>query len=266
MNLRFVDIENKDNLLCNVGSIEGLFKECFGKEISKALWAWAYLENPLGSPLVSLCLDEDVLVGHYAVIPINLRSKNETIKACLSMTTMVKEEYRKHGIFVELAKQVYAKASQQGYKLVFGFPNKNSAPGFRKRLGWEIQSGRVVSLTKKNILDCDVLLNKLNDCHSLRLDIIDQEFRRWRLSKPGAQYIDRGNLVLKKYGQMLDIVFVEDGFENSLNDYEQYNVLCDENDLDSKELIGFEYYFGYRVFEDNLAVQFKKDLLLSDLF
>ena len=38
--------------------------------------------------------------------------------------------YRKYGLFVEQAEQVYERAQAMGYEVVFGFPNKNSTPGF----------------------------------------------------------------------------------------------------------------------------------------
>ena len=71
--------------------------------------------------------------------------KQKVLAAVVSMTTMVDMAYRKYGIFVDQANEVYEKANELGYKFVCGFPNKKSAPGFKKRLEWTLDEDLIVT-------------------------------------------------------------------------------------------------------------------------
>src|SRR5690554_1308869 len=138
INFKKLMVTEKKELLEYREVILDLFLKCFKKPMSQELWDWAYIDNPNGNPIVSLFFEGSNLAGHHAVIPLKLLHNGKPIKACLSMTTMVDEPYRRYGVFVEQASLVYEKAIELGYKLVCGFPNKNSAPGFERRLGWSL--------------------------------------------------------------------------------------------------------------------------------
>ena len=70
MNLDYILIDNKNELLKYKTSISELFDICFNRKMNEATWQWEYIDNPCGGPIVSLCFnDEGRLVGHYAVIP-----------------------------------------------------------------------------------------------------------------------------------------------------------------------------------------------------
>lgn len=75
--------------------------------------------------------------AYYGVFPCILYNKHGEILACQSGDTITHIRHQRKGLFVHLAKITYELALKEGIKLVFGFPNENSAPGFYNKLGWE---------------------------------------------------------------------------------------------------------------------------------
>ena len=255
-------INDKNELLKYKTQILELFEHSFGSKMDEKLWYWAYISNPNGNPIVSLYFDGSKLVGHYAVIPINFIHNQKNIYAVLSMTTMVDLFYRKYGIFIEQANEVYDKANELGYKFVCGFPNKKSAPGFKKRLNWILEEDLYVANFSYNELQ---QIEKRSYLNAISFNTQDKANIEWRLSKPNQNYFKKNN-ILKEFEGNFDIVF--NGFDfSNLDRDKKYNLLLDhslDKHLDKKE---FDYIFGYRLFDTSLeGVEFKKDLLMSDVF
>lgn len=256
-------INDKNELIKYKTQILELFEHSFGSKMDEKLWYWAYIDNPNGNPIVSLYFDGSKLVGHYAVIPINFIHNQKNIDAVLSMTTMVDLFYRKYGIFIEQANEVYDKANELGYKFVCGFPNKKSAPGFKKRLNWILEEDLYVANFSYNELQ---QIEKRSYLNAISFNTQDKENIEWRLSKPNQNYFKKNNNILKEFEGNFDIVF--NGFDfSNLDKDKKYNLLLDhslDKHLDKKE---FDYIFGYRLFDTSLeGVEFKKDLLMSDVF
>lgn len=256
-------INDKNELLKYKTQILELFEHSFGSKMDEKLWYWAYIDNPNGNPIVSLYFDGSKLVGHYAVIPINFIHNQKNIDAVLSMTTMVDLFYRKYGIFIEQANEVYDKANELGYKFVCGFPNKKSAPGFKKRLNWILEEDLYVANFSYNELQ---QIEKRSYLNAISFNTQDKANIEWRLSKPNQNYFKKNNNILKEFEGNFDIVF--NGFDfSNLDKDKKYNLLLDhslDKHLDKKE---FDYIFGYRLFDTSLeGVDFKKDLLMSDVF
>lgn len=113
-----------------------LFKQVFGKEMSLSFWRWRFADNPFGKAIIKLSFDGDTLIGHYAVIPMEVQVQGKLTKAAFSMTTMVHQDYRDSQIFVRLARETYKAAAETGAQFVYAFPNGNSYFPFVKMLGW----------------------------------------------------------------------------------------------------------------------------------
>ncbi len=221
------------------------------------------MNNPNGNPIISLYFDGEKLVGHYAVIPISFIYKNKSLNGLLSMTTMVDIAYRKYGVFIDQANEVYSKANELGYKFVCGFPNKKSAPGFKKRLNWILEEDLYVAkLTYEELQNID----KNTAFDTISYNTKEKENMKWRLSKPNQEYTKKNNNILKKFNNSYDIVFNGVDF-SMLDENSQYNILLEGNQdkhVDKKE---FDYIFGYRLFDTSLeGIEFKKDLIISDVF
>jgi hypothetical protein len=268
MNFDFLLLDNKKDLVQYRTVILELFNACFGEKLDQSIWDWAYLDNPMGNPFVSLCFDDEVLAGHYAIIPYNLVHNGRTIQACLSLTSMVDVKYRKCGLFVEQAKRVFEKAKDSGVDLVFGFPNAKSTPGFRKRLGWILEAPDIVaSVTMKELSDSSEFMGRLENNSLIKINREDSEYWQWRMSKPHQEYADFGSVVTKVFNDDEDIVFIDQIRNDSSFDTQKFNILVDASVDDLKPHSVFSYQFGYLpLTESVIDLDFKKDLIMSDVF
>lgn len=241
-----ITINSKQELQRHASAIETLFQECFGDRLSPALWRWAYLDNPHGAPWVSLCYDADRLVGHYAMIPMPLTSSEGRLDAFLSMTTMVAASHRQHGLFVKLGQATYDAATAAGAAYVMGFPNEMSAPGFKRRLNWELQSPNdyVASLSRPELLDA-ARSAPLIDPQRYRLDLRAETTRAWRLARPGATYQWRDGLAYKEFGDAVDLIAFDDiGQLEALPADRRINLLVPADIQALSAFKSFDYPFG----------------------
>jgi len=264
--MKFKLITNKEELKLYANSILALFERSYGKSLSYQLWKWAYLDNPCGDPVVSLCLNQDSVLGHYAVIPYTLWTNDTPIKNALSMTTMIDPTMQGQGLFTKLASYVYQYLQESNYDSVIGFPNKNSLPGFKKHLQWNIsEQDYVAKLTAKQLLDSHDVQHYIS-VDKVKINENNDEFMDWRLSKPNTIYKRKGNHIFKIDQKYLDLV------QLSLSNKEQefteqtFYVLLDGSIKDLKKYKEFDYPFGHRCFNSDREIRFKKELLLSDVF
>jgi len=123
------------------GELE-LFARCFAKNGSPKrpeLLAWQYVDNPTGELFVDFALPPGPageLAAIYATLPVRIRIAGQVALATQSVDTITDAGFRGRGLFLKLAKTTYARAAAAGAKLVYGFPNGQSAHGFFERLGW----------------------------------------------------------------------------------------------------------------------------------
>lgn len=259
-------VNDKQDLLHYRAQIFQLFKDCFDEEMNNDLWAWAYMENPFGDPIVSLWFYQGQLAGHYAVVPYHLRKgKEREVRALLSMTTMVGPQYRRQGLFVAQAEEVYKEAKKLNYEFVFGFPNNNSAPGFKKRLQWEVEGFQLLQLKKSELTQLNLQYRNNLIC----ADVGNENFLRWRVANPNNHYRKCNGVITKQYGRSYDIMFQRGDF-SMLDDNSIYNILLTQEEASdfANHLVIFEYKFGFRVikYDDLKLDDFKLDLIMSDVF
>ena len=76
-------------------------------------------------------------IAFYGVIPCFIKSGDDVILAAQSADTMTHPAHRNRGLFVELALTTFQLCRELGIRLLFGFPNQNSLPGFVNKLGWQ---------------------------------------------------------------------------------------------------------------------------------
>lgn len=120
----------------------GAFQACFaanGMPRSLPALRWQYLESPMRRLFVDLALDPEAgerIAGIYAVFPVAFRIAGRVVSGAQSLDTLTDAGYRGRGLFVELAQSVYGRLRDDGFALVYGFPNGNSAHGFFKHLEW----------------------------------------------------------------------------------------------------------------------------------
>jgi GNAT superfamily N-acetyltransferase len=264
--MTFLLINDKNELKKYEKQILNLFELVYGKNLDKTLWEWFYLENPFGDAVVSLAFENNILAGHYAVIPYYLIREQE-IKSYLSMTTMVHPDFRGRGLFIKQAKTVYEKLMDLGADCVFGFPNENSAHGFKKHLGWKFdEMDFIAKLTFEDLMNSNDLKNYLQRNELFRFPIKVEKYSDWRMKKPNYDYHIEGSNITKKFGNNYDIVFL-----NNFKDFEKKDnkieLLLDSSINDLKKFKKHDYQFGYLPVNKNFdKFEVKKDMILSDIF
>ena len=138
-----------------------LFRQTFGKPMSEDYWKWRFIDNPINKIMIKLMWDNETLVGHYAVSPVELIVNNEVVLTALSMTTMTHPDYAGRGIFKMLAEELYNDQSKKNdLKAVWGFPNSNSHYAFIKNLNW-------IDLEQIPTLSIDITKIKNTDCSDI---------------------------------------------------------------------------------------------------
>ena len=80
---------------------------------------------------------DNELAAYYGVFPIILTFKKQDYLVAQSGDTMTAPKHRKKGLFTKLAKETFDLSEEKGIKMIFGFPNENSYPGFKHKLNWE---------------------------------------------------------------------------------------------------------------------------------
>ena len=265
----FIFPETRKELKKHKEAILKLFRECFNKKLSSQLWDWAYLDNPIKGTFVSLCYDKNLLVGHYAVIPLTLRRCGIKINSALSMTTMVHPKYRRNGLFTKQANQIYEKTKNENIDVIIGFPNKNSKSGFMNRLNWKIgPTDSIVNVKKIDLINCSEFMGNICKNNFLSLDFENELLLKWRLSKPGSIYYFLGQSILKKYNESIDVIYLDKDFEKYFEENCYYNLLINHKirSLEIKKKV--DYQFGYLNINDKIVDfrNLKKDLILSDVF
>jgi hypothetical protein len=292
--MKTLTVTRKQDLLEHRPLIEDLFFNSFGQRVLGNVWDWAYLDNPNGEPVVSLCYDEDRLVGHYAIVPMPLSCKDFCKRSYVSMTTMVAESHRKFGLFTQLAKECYRIAAEGGvdfvfgfpnslftqlakecYRIaaeggvdfVFGFPNSQSMPGFRKRLDWNLPESDYVATIDKATLLAAAKAGSFDKTGLLGLDLNDPVIRAWRLSRPGSTYTFERGLAFKRHQDTIDLLWWDapEAF-TSLPDDASVNVLVSASSgLEPNRQ--FDYQFGgigLRSVFNPIAIN--REMAISDLF
>ena len=117
-------------------AIRDLYFTVWGFKRPKTFEFWRYATPPLGFCPIAVAVDSNKLVGAYIVWPVQIRVGRSLIPGAQSIDTMTHPDYLGQGIFTQLAKECYKIAAERGYKLLYGFPNPLSYPGFVKKLGW----------------------------------------------------------------------------------------------------------------------------------
>lgn len=266
--MEIVSIHNKQDLLKHRDEIETLFSECFGGRKLGDLWDWAYIENPNGVPIVTLCYDGNRLVGHYAMMSMPLCLRNTVLNSYLSMTTMVSDSYRKYGLFPKLASENYRVASILGVDFVMGFPNTMSIPGFKKRLNWTLPPiDYVANISKARLLEKSRMYSPVSK-NAFSLNLHDQQTRKWRMSRPGSSYVWDDGLLYKEFKDEIDVLYFDsaDNFEK-LPEKKNINLLVRGEDLQLRDFMTFEYQFGgVTINKDFDPSVVNRQMCLSDVF
>lgn len=100
---------------------------------------WRFEQNPARAGVVAIAVDSDTdtIVGINAFCPAKLKVGAGSAMGYQSMDTIVDPACRGQGLFTRLIRAFYEAASTVDARVLYGFPNKNSAPGFFNKLEWK---------------------------------------------------------------------------------------------------------------------------------
>lgn len=270
--VKLINVADQTELLSYYEGISSLFDSSFGKPLDRELWTWAYQNNPFGEPIVSIAVCDGKVVGHYAVIAMDLENENSKLKGYLSMTTMVDVEYRKLGLFKTLAEMVYERIENlKDPAVVFGFPNDNSTPGFIKKLGWTVSdSYKVVRVQPNKISYVADVLESIRSKKPYTLNLEKQEICEWRTEKPSQIWEYRNGIGVKKIGEEYDLMHV--GPTGNLRELQletPCNIILPIDDIIDPSNgieVSFPYRFGYRLFNSDQIPNIFVQMSMSDVF
>ncbi|MDD4869351.1 MAG: GNAT family N-acetyltransferase [Kiritimatiellae bacterium] len=117
-----------------------LFKSAFNQKVSLSYLEKKFDTERFGASFVGYIAYTQTgePAAYYGVFPIRFKLNSQVLRAAQSGDTMTHKDHQHKGLFIELAKMTYDLARKEGIKLIFGFPNENSLPGFIKKLNWTI--------------------------------------------------------------------------------------------------------------------------------
>lgn len=212
---------NKKQLNDNLSEFCQLYGRCFDDYIDEKIVKQRYLEGLSENLYMRVACDKGKIVANYAVAPVKANIYGEEVFAAISLNTMTDPEYSGRGLFVTLARELYADLLEENCSFVYGFPNNLSNPVFISKLGWrniyEIPTLEYIveneRITHTSIFKTCQLEDVLYKKHINKIEICkDRAYLRWRYGDvPNKKYfcakIDGDNwIVYKFYGSEINVV------------------------------------------------------------
>lgn len=115
-----------------------LMNDCFGMDADIDYFRWKYIQNPAGSFIGFIAVDNftGVVGGYYGVIPQFFELNGVETTVYQSCDTMTHSQHRRRGLFQKLAVRCYQELEAENKLFVIGFGGGQSTPGFLK-FGWK---------------------------------------------------------------------------------------------------------------------------------
>lgn len=142
-----------------------LYRAAFGKTVSLAFLTQKFDTGVFGASYIGyLAFDENTMepAAYYGVFPLTVSHQGKQVLTAQSGDTMTHPDHQGKGLFTTLAKLTYELARKEGVQLVWGFPNKNSYPGFTKKLNWADNGNLIKYCIKVKTLPVSKLVHYLN--------------------------------------------------------------------------------------------------------
>ena len=121
-----------------LGAIARLYQRAFAVSVSLEELEKKYSTQSFGAAYTGVLAYDanNQPAAYYGVFPCKMSIEGTQVLAAQSGDTMTDPDHRMKGLFVSTAKMAYEIAASEGVEFVFGFPNENSFPGFKNKLGW----------------------------------------------------------------------------------------------------------------------------------
>lgn len=248
--------------------IRGLFKECFGKDLSYEEWEWKYKSSPWGSSAI-VALNGNEVIAHYGGIRMKFYFKGEIFDVFQPCDVMTHPKYRarifsKRGVMVKTGEYFY-KINKMDF--AFGFPSERHAILGTKQLGYTKHDyvNEVTIIVDKNYVfinpffkiyigwdyienkEIDTLWDKNKTLFNLTI-LKDSNYILWRYKqKPKNDYIPV--IVRSRLSKKIKTFFIALLRDKEINILDVFN-----NDLEMKDLVKILKYFAKNSDAKNLKM------------
>lgn len=171
-------------------TIQELYKDAFSVDVPLNVIKDKYNTELFGQKNVGLIASDNKQnpAAYYGVFPIILREKAHTHLIAQSGDTMTAPQHQKKGLFTRLAKEAYQLSAELGIKLVFGFPNKFSFPGFKHKLEWIFTGYMYRGTVESKVFPFCELSIKFPFLRKLYTNLIDKRAAKYTVSPEDVDY------------------------------------------------------------------------------
>jgi len=151
-----------------LADMTSLHKAVYGKALSPDFFARKYNTAFTGVMYTGyLAYAGDVPAAFYGVIPCFINCDGRPILAAQSADTMTHPDHRGKGLFIKLAELTYELCYAEDVRILFGFPNQNSLPGFINKLDWQVTAQMECFIIPVKTLPLERLTNKFQVLNGL---------------------------------------------------------------------------------------------------
>ena len=129
-NYKFVQLSST-----TISRLDELYTYVYGKKPASNHYRLKYATAFTGVEYIGFfAFEKNIPVAYYGVVPVLVSINGTPVLAAQSCDTMTHPDFRKKGLFTELATLTFELAKKEGIHFVFGFPNQNSYHGLVEKL------------------------------------------------------------------------------------------------------------------------------------
>lgn len=162
--------------LTKSNELRSLYKRVNGRDLSETIFFEKFNTEKIGGEPIGYFAysSEGQAVAYYGVFPVRVIKDGRIHIAAQSGNTMTDPDHQGKGLFTKLAKLTYEAAEKENISFVFGFPNKNSYPGFIRKLNWKHK----ITMNGYNFIVPTIPLAQLFDRYS-SLNSLYRKYSNW---------------------------------------------------------------------------------------
>lgn len=123
----------------------------------------------------------------YGVIPCFIKHDGQAVLAAQSADTMTHPDHRGKNLFITLAGLTYGLCKAKGIRVLFGFPNQNSLPGFVNKLSWQVIAYMECFVMPVKALPLAKLANKFPVLKNAYIGFVKNKLRSQILPQAGIE-------------------------------------------------------------------------------
>lgn len=118
-----------------ISSIAALGRSVSDPGKTDAYYAWKYFDNPTKRSFGFCAMSEGRAVGNHGSIPIAIQVGDRAGQGAQLVDAMVRREFRREGVFTQLAERTFEEMTNAGVELAFVFPAPVTLKALTQRFG-----------------------------------------------------------------------------------------------------------------------------------